>query len=74
MADRVVHAPVPSFVCRTFRSWARRHSSPASGRRVVYFHGCGTQHYEPESGDKTVAVLIAMAVHPIELLHRAYGL
>lgn len=65
---------MPSFARRTPRSWARRHSSPASGRRVVYFHGRGTQYYEPESGDKTVAVLIAMAVHPIELLHRAYGL
>jgi glycerol-3-phosphate dehydrogenase subunit C len=50
-------APVPGFAGRNFRSWARRHSSPASGRRVVYFHGCGTQYYEPELGEKTVALL-----------------
>jgi glycerol-3-phosphate dehydrogenase subunit C len=50
-------APVPRFAGRTFRSWARRHSSPAAGRRVVYFHGCGTQYYEPDVGEKTVAVL-----------------
>jgi glycerol-3-phosphate dehydrogenase subunit C len=50
-------APVPRFAGRTFRSWARHHSSPASGRRVVYFHGCGTEYYEPDVGEKTVAVL-----------------
>ena len=50
-------APVPRFAGRTFRSWARRHSSPAAARRIVYFHGCGTGYYEPEMGEKTVAVL-----------------
>jgi glycerol-3-phosphate dehydrogenase subunit C len=61
LAERVlgVHrdAPVPRFAGRTFRSWARRHRSPASGRRVVYFHNCGTQYYEPDVGEKMVAVL-----------------
>jgi glycerol-3-phosphate dehydrogenase subunit C len=61
VAERVlgIHrdAPVTRFAGRTFRSWARRHSSPVTGRRVVYFHGCGTQYYEPEVGEKTVAVL-----------------
>jgi glycerol-3-phosphate dehydrogenase subunit C len=50
-------APLPRFAGRRFRSWARRHSSPASGRRVVYFHGCGTEYYEPDVGEKVVAVL-----------------
>jgi glycerol-3-phosphate dehydrogenase subunit C len=50
-------APVPKFAGRTFRSWAKKHKSPAAGRRVVYFHGCGTQYYEPDVGEKVVAVL-----------------
>ena len=40
-----------------FRSWAKRHKSPAAPRRAVYFHGCGTDYYEPDAGRKTVAVL-----------------
>ena len=50
-------APLPSFAGRRFRSWARRHRSPSTGRRVVYFHGCGTDFYEPDVGKKVVAVL-----------------
>jgi glycerol-3-phosphate dehydrogenase subunit C len=61
LAERLVgvhrDAPVPSFAGRTFRSWARRHQSPPAARRVVYFHGCGTQYYEPDVGKKVVAVL-----------------
>jgi glycerol-3-phosphate dehydrogenase subunit C len=50
-------APLPRFAGRTFRSWARRHTSPPAKRRVVYFHGCGTQYYEPDVGRQVVAVL-----------------
>ena len=50
-------APLPRFAGRSFRSWAKRHRSPAAERRVVYFHGCGTQYYEPDVGEKVVAVL-----------------
>jgi glycerol-3-phosphate dehydrogenase subunit C len=50
-------APVPSFARHTFRSWARRHHSPPAARRVVYFTGCGTEYYEPDVGEKLVAVL-----------------
>jgi glycerol-3-phosphate dehydrogenase subunit C len=50
-------APLPRFAGRTFRSWARRHRSPATGRQAVFFHGCGTQYYEPDVGEKVVAVL-----------------
>jgi glycerol-3-phosphate dehydrogenase subunit C len=50
-------APVPHFAGRTFRSWARRHESPRSAQRVVYFHGCGTEYFEPDVGEKIVAVL-----------------
>jgi glycerol-3-phosphate dehydrogenase subunit C len=50
-------APLARFAGRSFRSWAKRHRSPAAARRVVYFHGCGTQYYEPDVGEKVVAVL-----------------
>jgi glycerol-3-phosphate dehydrogenase subunit C len=50
-------APVPRFAGRSFRRWAKRHQSPQAERRAVYFHGCGTQYYEPEVGEKVVDVL-----------------
>lgn len=50
-------APVPRFAGRRFSCWARSHVSPAGTRRVVYFHGCGTEYYEPEVGEQVVAVL-----------------
>ena len=50
-------APMPKFAGRRFRSWAHAHRSPAAGSRVIYFHGCGTEFYEPDVGEKVVAVL-----------------
>jgi glycerol-3-phosphate dehydrogenase subunit C len=50
-------APLPSFAGRRFRTWARAHRSPSSATKVVYFHGCGTEYYEPDVGEKVVAVL-----------------
>ena len=50
-------APAPDFAGRRFSRWARKHSSPKTGRKVVYFHGCGTEYYEPEEGEKVVAIL-----------------
>ena len=50
-------AAMPMFAGRTFQSWAKRHRSPASTKRVVYFHGCGANYYEPRLGEMTVAVL-----------------
>jgi glycerol-3-phosphate dehydrogenase subunit C len=50
-------APAPKFAGRRFSRWARRHAAPATGRRIVYFHGCGTEYYEPWEGEKVVAVL-----------------
>ncbi len=61
LAERLlgVHrdAAMPKFAGRRFRSWARAHQSPGTGTRVVYFHGCGTEFYEPDVGEKVVAVL-----------------
>ena len=50
-------APLPRFAGRTFQAWARRHRAPAARRRVAYFHACGTNYYEPDLGERTVAVL-----------------
>jgi glycerol-3-phosphate dehydrogenase subunit C len=50
-------AAMPKFAGRTFQGWARRHRAPAAKRRVVYFHGCGANYYEPRLGEMTVAVL-----------------
>jgi glycerol-3-phosphate dehydrogenase subunit C len=50
-------APAPKFAGRRFSCWARNHPSPPTGRRVVYFHGCGTEYYEPWEGEKLVAIL-----------------
>jgi glycerol-3-phosphate dehydrogenase subunit C len=50
-------APLPKFAGRTFQRWAREHVSPAADRIVVYFHGCGTNYYEPTVGRMTVEVL-----------------
>ena len=50
-------AAMPMFAGRTFQGWARRHRSPNAAKRVVYFHGCGANYYEPRLGEMTVAVL-----------------
>jgi glycerol-3-phosphate dehydrogenase subunit C len=50
-------APMPRFAGRTFQRWARSHTTPASDRKVAFFHGCGTNYYEPRLGEMTVALL-----------------
>jgi len=50
-------AALPQFAGRTFQGWARRHRAPGAKRRVVYFHGCGCNYYEPRVGEMAVAVL-----------------
>src|SRR4029079_3433090 len=41
-----------------FRRWAKSHTPPAQAtKEVVLFHGCGTNWYEPELGEKIVAIL-----------------
>ena len=52
------HAPMPAFSFGTFRGWFKSVKPPfTSTRKVVYFHGCSTQHYEPWVGQAAVAVL-----------------
>jgi glycerol-3-phosphate dehydrogenase subunit C len=50
-------APAPEFARHRFSRWAKRRTSPATGRKVVYFHGCGTEYYEPWEGQKVVQIL-----------------
>jgi glycerol-3-phosphate dehydrogenase subunit C len=50
-------APAPRFAGRRFSRWARGHRGPATGRKIVYFHGCGTEYYEPWEGEKVVQIL-----------------
>src|SRR5687767_14993992 len=54
------HAPFPKFAWRSFRS---RFARSGAGRdaagiyKVVYFHGCSTNYYEPRVGMAAVKVL-----------------
>jgi glycerol-3-phosphate dehydrogenase subunit C len=59
------NAPMPRFAGRTFQRWAREHRSPVTDRSVVYFHGCGTNYYEPGVGEMVVAVLEHNGYHVV---------
>jgi glycerol-3-phosphate dehydrogenase subunit C len=58
-------APMPRFAGRTFQRRSRRHVGPAKAPAVVYFHGCGTNFYEPLVGEMVVAVLEHNGFHVI---------
>jgi glycerol-3-phosphate dehydrogenase subunit C len=50
-------APAPEFARQRFSRWFKEHPSPATGRKILYFHGCGTEYYEPWEGQKVVQIL-----------------
>jgi glycerol-3-phosphate dehydrogenase subunit C len=55
-------APFPVWSFETFRGWHKAvHKNSdkrkVSGKRVVYFHGCSTNYYEPRVGKAAVAIL-----------------
>lgn len=51
-------APLPAFAGSRFTRWYRSRSRPSSTRgKVVYFHGCSTEYYEPWVGRAAVHVL-----------------
>jgi glycerol-3-phosphate dehydrogenase subunit C len=55
-------APMPAFVRRPFRSRMRERCvdeppAEAAPRTVAYFHGCGTNYYEPALGEQAVRLL-----------------
>ena len=56
------HAPFPSVSSEKFTTWFKRHRRSEEypkNRKVVYFHGCSTQYYEPRIGRAAVQVLEA---------------
>ncbi|MCD4686726.1 MAG: anaerobic glycerol-3-phosphate dehydrogenase subunit C, partial [Anaerolineae bacterium] len=62
--------PLPGWAGYTFRGWwkrqIKRHPRPAPqshADRVVYFHGCSTNTYEPHIGKIAVAVLEHIGLH-----------
>jgi glycerol-3-phosphate dehydrogenase subunit C len=64
LADKIMgiarHAPIPHWSTRgTFEAWFKRTASQRlkSDKKVVYFHGCSTEYYEPWVGQAAVAVL-----------------
>lgn len=53
-------APLPSFSKERFSTWYKRHNKPDNlHRKVVYFHGCSTEYYEPRVGKAAIYVLEA---------------
>ncbi|OGO13809.1 MAG: sn-glycerol-3-phosphate dehydrogenase subunit C [Chloroflexi bacterium RBG_16_47_49] len=53
-------APLPPFSRQLFTTWFRSHPKPSHPlRKVVYFHGCSTQYYEPRVGRAAIHVLEA---------------
>jgi glycerol-3-phosphate dehydrogenase subunit C len=51
-------APLPSFSRQRFTTWFRKHNRPNHfNKKIVYFHGCSTQYYEPRVGIAAVGVL-----------------
>jgi glycerol-3-phosphate dehydrogenase subunit C len=53
-------APLPKFSNQSFTDWFRKHPKQVRPtRKVVYFHGCSTQYYEPRIGQAAVRVLEA---------------
>jgi glycerol-3-phosphate dehydrogenase subunit C len=54
------NAPLPSFSSHRFTTWFRKHqisTDVTATRKVVYFHGCSTQYYEPRIGKAAVQIL-----------------
>ncbi len=56
------HAPMPQFSFETFRGWFKGvHQKSGRGvqsdKKVVFFHGCSVNYYEPHVGKAAVAVL-----------------
>lgn len=64
LAEKVMgiarHAPLPRWSTNgSLRQWLRRtgYRRLKAAKKVVYFHGCATQYYEPCVGQAAIAVL-----------------
>lgn len=51
------HAPFPKFARQNFRQWFAKQPATAGALKVVYFHGCSTNYYEPRVGQAAVKIL-----------------
>lgn len=68
-------APLPLFSKQLFTTWFRNHPKPTqSDRKVVYFHGCSTQYYEPRVGRAAIQVLEANGFEVIVPTQNCCGL
>jgi glycerol-3-phosphate dehydrogenase subunit C len=70
LADRLLHiarqAPFPRYARQRFTSWFRQQPvTPGENGRVVFFHGCATEYYEPWIGKAVVRVLEANGLQVI---------
>ncbi len=53
-------AALPRYAKERFSKWAKKRQKPAQAqRKLVYFHGCSTEYYEPRVGKAAVHVLEA---------------
>jgi glycerol-3-phosphate dehydrogenase subunit C len=67
VADRLFgiapDAPFPPFTKQRFSRWLKKRAKKNGGndgtavRKVVYFHGCSTEYYEPRVGQAVIDVL-----------------
>jgi len=55
------NAPMPKFSFETYRGWYKgvhqKNGALKSSKKVVYFHGCSANYYEPHIGKTVTAVL-----------------
>ncbi len=51
------NAPLPRLASQRFTTWFRHHEKRKSSKKVVYFHGCACEYYEPRIGRAAVRVL-----------------
>lgn len=51
------NAPLPPFSNDRFTRWYHERPRQNEGRKIVYFHGCSTEYYEPRVGRATIFVL-----------------
>ena len=68
-------APLPPFASQRFTTWFHKHPRPAKAmNKVVYFHGCATEYYEPRIGKAAVQVLEANGLEVIVPSQNCCGL
>jgi len=68
-------APLPPFADQRFSIWFhRRAHTYLSENKVVYFHGCSTEYYEPRVGQAAVQVLEALGFEVIVPSQNCCGL